>query len=329
MKQFPVSSSILSAIHLNDFLKERYAFINNSTCRLIKAGVNHTYLISDTSKKYIFRVYSLNWRTEKEILEEIRLINHLKNNAVSISYPITDQHNKYIQVLQAPEGDRYGVLFSYASGEKLFNFPTATHFSIGEMMARIHRNTCNFTLDRITYTPLTLLILPFQELKQFVSADTVEMSFMSSTLECLLKEFNQVNQEHIRQGAVHLDIWFDNLNVDTRNQITLFDFDFCGNGWLCLDIAYYLLQLHIVETDENEYASKAENFLKGYETVITISNEERRILPILGTSLYFFYLGVQCQRFENWSNVFINEVYLKRYINFRVKRHFDFYNRPA
>jgi len=41
-------------------------------------------------------------------------------------------------------------------------------------------------------------------------------------------------------------------------------------------------------------------------------------------SVYFFYLGVQCQRFDNWSNVFINELYLKRFINLRVKRWADF-----
>lgn len=260
MKQFPVSSSILSAAHLNYFLQERYEFIKNSTCHLIKAGVNHTYLITHPSEKYIFRVYSLNWRTEKEISEELRLINHLKNNNISVSYPIPDKDGNYIQMLQAPEGDRYGVLFSYASGEKLFNYPALTHFGIGEMMALIHRNSCNFKLERVVYTSQTLLTLPFQQLKQFVSADTEEMNFMKSTLECLLKEINNVNPEYIRQGAVHLDIWFDNLNVDIKNRVTLFDFDFCGNGWLCLDIAYYLLQLRVVETDEKEYTSKAEFF---------------------------------------------------------------------
>ena len=45
---------------------------------------------------------------------------------------------------------------------------------------------------------------------------------------------------------------------------------------------------------------------------------------MLAESIYFFYLGVQCKRFDNWSNTFLNDLYLKRFINLRVKRWFDF-----
>jgi Ser/Thr protein kinase RdoA (MazF antagonist) len=55
-------------------------------------------------------------------------------------------------------------------------------------------------------------------------------------------------------------------------------------------------------------------FYSGYETVYTISEEERKLIPMLGACLFYFYLGIQCNRFNNWSNTFINEVYLKRYI---------------
>jgi hypothetical protein len=44
---------------------------------------------------------------------------------------------------------------------------------------------------------------------------------------------------------------------------------------------------------------------------------------MLGVSMYFFYLGIQCQRFDNWSNVFLNETYLTRFINLLVKKYFD------
>ncbi|MOA08421.1 homoserine kinase [compost metagenome] len=123
-----------------------------------------------------------------------------------------------------------------------------------------------------------------------------------------------------------MDIWFDNLNIDENNEITLFDFDFCGNGWLCTDIAYYILQLHNIEKyEEKEYQPKVNSFLKGYESVIKISDEEKRLLPALGVSMYIFYLGIQCQRYENWSNQFLSENYLKRFINGLIKRYYEIY----
>ena len=47
---------------------------------------------------------------------------------------------------------------------------------------------------------------------------------------------------------------------------------------------------------------------------------------MLGVCLYFFYLGIQSQRFENWSNSFFNEAYLKRFINVLVKSYFERYS---
>ncbi len=112
------------------------------------------------------------------------------------------------------------------------------------------------------------------------------------------------------------------MSID-EEEVTLYDFDFCGNGWLCYDIAYYILQLHSTEKDENECELKVNAFLKGYESITKITHDEKRLLPVLGVSLYFFYLGIQCQRFDNWSNTFLNESYLKRFINLLVKKYFE------
>lgn len=323
MAHFPVISSNLSTTHLALFVQEKYNFSRNTICSLLKAGINHTYLVNDGQEKFIFRIYSLNWRTKTEILEEIRLLNLLKTHNISISYPIFDKNNNYIQLLNAPEGKRFAVMFSFADGEKLLNFSEETHFNIGELMAQIHQITQNLNLERVHYTPQMLLVDSLKQLEKFLPNDTDEMAFMKQTQQYLLGEFSSANVANIRTGIVHLDIWFDNLNITKDNKITIFDFDFCGNGWLCLDIAYYILQVHSTEKDEAICKSKIDSFLVGYESVMSISDEEKRILPMLGVSIYFFYLGIQCQRFDNWSNTFLNEMYLKRFINLLVKRYFD------
>jgi len=323
MPSFPVSSSILSASELAKFIQQQYSFLTKPECKLIKAGINHTYLLKNLTGNHILRVYSFNWRSKTEIDEELKLINYLKENGIPVSYPIADKNGIVIQELCAPEGNRFAVLFSYANGEKLLNYSLETHEKVGEVMAHIHEYTLDYKIDRIVYNEDSLLIKPFPELRNFLPENAEEMAFMKSLQQRLLSELRKADQVKLRKGVVHLDIWFDNLNVNTQDEVTLFDFDFCGNGWLCLDIAYYLMQLHVIEINEEHYIAKLQSFLKGYESVTAINDEERNLLHTLGISLYFFYLGVQCRRFENWSNVFLNETYLKRYIIARVKKYAD------
>ncbi|MEB0263723.1 MULTISPECIES: phosphotransferase [unclassified Mucilaginibacter] len=173
------------------------------------------------------------------------------------------------------------------------------------------------------YTPKVILQDPLEYLKEFLPADSEEMQWMLSTQKFLLDELGKADKSQLRIGATHMDIRFDNFNITKEGQINLFDFDFCGNGWLCYDIAYYILQLNSTEKVEAERTEKLNNFLTGYESVITITDEENRLLPVLGVSMYFFYLSIQAQRFDNWSNVFFNKTYLKRFINLLVKKYFD------
>src|SRR6187431_563563 len=132
MKHFPVTSSVLSAVELTVFLKEKYSLSQKTSCHLLKTFVNDTYLIADGSTKYVFRIYSFGWRTEVEITEEIRLINLLREDNIGLSYPIADSKGDYIQKLSAPEGERIGVLFSFAVGQKNFSPSVEANFKIGE-----------------------------------------------------------------------------------------------------------------------------------------------------------------------------------------------------
>ena len=324
MTVFPVTNSTLSPDHLAEFIQKEYQFNNGVSCKLLKTGISHTYLITIVKEKYVFRIYSLDWRTRNEILEELRLINLLKENKLPVSFPIADQNGDYIKELNAPEGLRYAVLFSHADGSKLLNYSAEIHYKVGQVMAGIHRVTENITLERVNYTADVLLEQSFECLKSFMSPQNPELAYMSGLKELLEEEFQKIDMSQIRNGAVHLDIWFDNMHFSEDQEVIIFDFDFCGNGPLALDIGYYVMQLFNLEKDEDEYNVKLNSFLKGYESVAPISNEEKRSIPFLSTAIYFFYLGVQCQRFDNWSNVFINEIYLERFIKMILKRWADY-----
>lgn len=313
MPHFPVSSATLSASALAQLVIENYNLSQNCSCRLFRTGMNHTYFITDNDTKYVLRVYCHNWRSKSEIEEEIKLLQLLKENQLSISYPIADKKSEFIQDINAPEGMRHAVLFSFAEGGKMRFMDAGTCYSIGVLMANIHAITAGKSIDRIQYNTKTLLRLPYEYARQHFPESNSEMQYVKSQSEKISRTFDTIDFMKVQKGVIHLDIWYDNMSVTDKNEITIFDFDFCGNGLLVSDVAYFCKQLFHIESDKAEYELKKDQFLKGYQSIRTLTEEEIKLIPEAAAAIWIFYLGVQSQRFD-WSNIFLTENYLKMYI---------------
>ncbi|MEM9831111.1 MAG: phosphotransferase [Bacteroidota bacterium] len=238
----------------------------------------------------------------------------LKTNAVEVSYPLSDSSGNYIQLIDAPEGSRYAVLFSFANGRKLRNLSEDHCQCVGVLMARMHNVSAGYSLKRTNYSIETLAKHPYGYVTEHFSESLSEIKFVKKAWVYLAERFNYAAASQLRKGIVHLDIWYDNFSVDKDSTITLFDFDFCGNGWLVLDLSYFCVQLFHTEPDKNLFQKKMKKFLEGYEAHTIVSDEEKELLPLAGLAVWMFYLGVQSQRFDNWSNIFLTENYLKHYI---------------
>ncbi len=310
MTHFPVTSTTLSATALGQFAIEKYNLSANATCQLFRTGINHTYFITDDDHKYVLRVYCYNWRSKEEIEAEIDLLLLLKQNSTSISYPIADRNKQFIQDINAPEGLRHAVLFSFAEGGKMRFMNEATCFKIGVLMGHLHLITVDKTCNRIAYNPETLLKTPYKQALQHFPAENPEMQYLKTVCDRITQTFESIDRSKISRGIVHLDIWYDNMSITEESAITIFDFDFCGNGPLVLDVAYFCKQLFHIENNKVEYESKKEQFLKGYQSIRSLTVEELQLIPEAGAAIWLFYLGVQSQRFD-WSNVFLTENYLK------------------
>lgn len=313
MKLFPVTASTLSENHLRQFVIDKYSLSEKCTCKLFRTGINHTYFIEGIETKYIFRVYSFNWRTKVEIQAKLNLLSELKNNNISVSHALSDKDEEYIQEINAPEGIRFAVLFTFAKGGKVRFMNEENCASIGSLMAQIHKTTANKKIERIDYTIQTLLEVPYHNATRFFSEELTEMQYLKSSINVISKTFEIRANDNIQSSCVHLDIWYDNMSITDNNKITLFDFDFCGNGFSILDIAYFCKQLFHIETDKRIYEQKVRYFLEGYQSIRNLSQEEINLIPNAGASIWIFYLGVQSQRFD-WSNMFLSENYLKMYV---------------
>ncbi len=317
MSTFAVIASTLSAHELGLLVQKKYGLDKETSCTLLRTGMNHTYLVSGINTKSIFRVYSFGWRTKTEIAEEIKLLLLLKNNDLSVSYPIADINGAFIQEIDAPEGLRYAVLYSYAEGNKVRFIDKAACANVGVLMAQLHNVTANKTLKRSVYNNETLLEIPYQYAQGFFAAALPEMGFIRALTAQITLAFATPESTLITKGIVHMDIWYDNMGITDNNDITIFDFDFCGNGPFILDVAYFCKQLFHIEADKSVYEQKKAAFIHGYQSAKKLTGEELALIPLSGAACFIFYLGVQCKRFD-WSNIFLTENYLKMYLG-RIK----------
>jgi len=314
IEKFTTINSTLSPNELGKVIQQKYELSDKTECSIFRLAMNHLYIVQDEENKFVFRVYTYNWRTKLEIEEELRLLLHLKETDRQVAFPIADKSSEYIQEFEAPEGKRFGVLFSYAKGKKTAKFSHQTSYLIGQALAKIHQSTENFELTRISYNAQNLLDNSVLRIKMFFNENKSEIEFLEKLSDFLTLKFNNIDKQKMRYGSIHLDVWFDNLHIDDEKEVTFFDFDFCGNGYLCFDISYFLFQLLATNLNQKEYQVKADSFLEGYETVTEISNEEKKFLPFACLAIMTYYISVQCDRFEFWTNIFLNEDHLKRMI---------------
>ena len=119
----------------------------------------------------------------------------------------------------------------------------------------------------------------------------------------------------MRYGSVHLDVWFDNLHIDNEKEITFLTSTFVATVTYVLTFLISYFSYFTTNLNEAEYQEKAESFLKGYETVTVIGSEEKkRFLPYACLASMVYYISVQCDRFEYWTNIFVNEDHLKGWL---------------
>jgi Ser/Thr protein kinase RdoA (MazF antagonist) len=89
-------------------------------CTLWRPGLNDTYIVKTAESAYILKIYQTQGRTQSEIHYELDVLNHLSQNKAPVAVPIERSDGTYLFALDAPEGVRYGALFSYAEGDAPF-----------------------------------------------------------------------------------------------------------------------------------------------------------------------------------------------------------------
>lgn len=298
MQIFPVEYSSLSAKELLQLITNSYHIDNDSSISFLKRGFNDTYLIEENANnmnasadKYILRVYKHNWRSLEKIETELELLNHLKEHNISVSFPIKDKHEHFIQTIHAPEGIRYAVVFSFAEGKQIRKLSIEQAYSLGAETGMIHRLTQNKILGETAqnYDIENQFEITLRTLKPLLVDYLDQYAYLLKLKDDFTNVFNSIDKNELTSGICHGDLQAENFHITTDNKFTFFDFDFFGNGYLAYDIGVFMWYDH-----KNKSPEIMSAFLKGYQTQRKLTETEIKLIPYFSTLRALFQMTLYC-----------------------------------
>ncbi len=324
---FPTQYSTLSSKDLGEYIEEKYGF-NQVLCTFLLRGVSDTYVVEHSAGKAILKIYRDVHRSLNEINGEVELLTILKAKGGKVAEALMDLEGKPIQSFQAAEGIRHGVVFRYAPGTNAYDLTDEQLVEIGREMAVNHSITSQIELSypREEYTIETTIDRPLEVLKPFLKDLPEEYQYLQETAVQVRQKMNSFDLSSFGYGYCHYDYLPKNFHFDENNAITVFDYDFAGKGFLMNDIMTFMMH-YFFHTTLNRISYEEGDrqfaiFIDAYRKVRPVSDQELALMPYLGFGFWLFYLGFQCENFDDWSNTFFSSRYLqdrvsliKKYMN--------------
>ena len=157
---------------LAEFIRERYGFISVE-CKAILRGVGGTCLVkvrgdgvtegggraplgaaheAHADTQFVLCVYRPDQRSLSQIKAETNLLLALKERGIPVPWPIADSSGLVIQSVDAIEGTKHMVLFSFAPGRSVVKLNEKQLYHLGYQMARFHMASQTIELEGKRWT---------------------------------------------------------------------------------------------------------------------------------------------------------------------------------
>lgn len=312
-RSFPVQDSTLSAQVLAERVLKRYSLSEPIVCRFFRKGICDTYRIVTGDREYYLKVYKSGRRTKMDVTEEVRLLNYLTSNSVSVARPVVRQDGLYVSQLAAPEGTRYAVLFEAARGVSGDGGDHSRIEALGEMVGRMHQSS-----DKM-HEPYRRSHLDMQHL---VDDNLLVVAPLMAHREADFRLIHRIAEEckkRITQllpkskpeyGICHGDLHGGDVCYDKNNFPVLFDFDSSGCGWRALDIGVFLASddwMDITPDLEDRRQSRLATFVNGYSSIRQLTEHELTAVQLMPPVRHIFLMGhvlryTIVQEGEHWAN---------------------------
>jgi homoserine kinase type II len=261
---------------------EQYNINNFKDYKGITEGVENTnYLIKTSEQDYILTIY------EKRVDENdlpffIKLLSYLSENRFPCPKPIANKNNEKINRIK----NKNAALVTFLNGQSKNKITSEECFEIGKITAQLHKITKKFDINRKNNLSIENWESIFEKtIKQKIDLDESIIKKTKNYLNFLKDKW----PKNLPQGIIHADLFPDNIFFRNNKVSGIIDFYFACNDFFAYEIAICINSL-CFDNNSTFNMTKAKNLIDGYTSIKTLSEDEKKYLPILsmGAAMRFF-----------------------------------------
>ena len=261
---------------------EQYNINNFKDYKGITEGVENTnYLIKTSEQDYILTIY------EKRVDENdlpffIKLLSYLSENKFPCPKPIANKNNDKINRIK----NKNAALVTFLNGQSKNKITSEECFEIGKITAQLHEITKKFDINRKNNLSIENWDSIFEKtIKQKIDLDESIIKKTKNYLNFLKDKW----PKNLPQGIIHADLFPDNIFFTNNKVSGIIDFYFACNDFFAYEIAICINSL-CFDNNSTFNMTKAKNLIDGYTYIRTLSEDEKKYLPILsmGAAMRFF-----------------------------------------
>lgn len=323
---FPVTHSILSAQALLAEVSSQYACGPFVACTLLKSKLNDTYLLRTEHDRYILRVYRAHWRSLSAIQYELDLLLHLAKKGRGVSFPLARTDGALLGTVYAPEGIRHLALFTYAPGKPFYGEAMLANSRwLGQVIAELHLAAADFTSTH-ERTPLdveSLLDSPLEALRPLLAHRTQDWEYLVHLAAALRENLTTCIAQGLSRGICHGDLISVNAHMTDNDEVTFFDFDCCGPGWIAYDLSHIRALVTMVQKDQRTWDA----FLQGYTDKKMVTEADLAAVALFIPISNIWSMGLHAANGADWGIGWMNDEYFDQ--QFHVLRTWEVEQRAA
>ena len=296
-------------------LLELYDFPKNFQVTLLKYSENIIYKITFTERDpVVFRLHRNGYHTPEELRGEMLWMKEIERDTDLLLPKIyVGRNGDVLQQISCKDTIYYCSVISFLEGTILGELQGAELFTaieeMGEITAKLHkqsmerdRTNClrEFSWDITNFFSENGV---WGSWRAYPGLRGVDKQILAVCEEKITKILNEYGRTPDHYGLIHGDLHFYNIiRKDGKNQI--FDFDDCGYGFYLYDLGCTLV------TYSRDLKKLTACWLKGYEKIRRLTQEEKELLPMFILLRRIVRLGWLASHWDSDTRKTVSEEYL-------------------